>query len=401
MANTTSTLVSKRVINRLFEPACARFTVGMLISSVYYVYLDTTIEKIVDELSNNDKIFALAVVDKSMQVSGIIIRKDLFDILGRRFGRELYYNKTAADMLQKVQLFDYTMHIFECSKLIEKDLLTGVQDYYALVDENGCYKGLFSTKDMLIFLSRLTQIDIEQAKRVINRMIKKQYELKTKRLTVSIRNELVQDIGGDSYFIIPSKKENQLIVAICDVAGKGVAASMITTLINGMVTTYDFNSSDIDTFLVHLNNYIFSTFEGEKFVTACFMVFNEDNGILTLYDFGHSMTYLYRGNNVYKLALKEIKDCNMPLGIQKITAMHSGKINLESGDTIITITDGCVEQRDVNCKEYGIQRFNKVFVSSYSDDLAKTLHAIMTDIQNFRTPYPQLDDITIACVRYE
>jgi len=400
MIGNSSILISKNVINRLSEPACARFTVQMLVSSAYYVYSDSKIEKIVDELSENDKIFALAVVDKSMQVLGILIRKDLFDILGRRFGRELYYNKTAADMLQKVQLFDYTMHIFECSKRIEKDLLTGVHDYYALVDANGCYKGLFSTKDMLIFLSRLTQIDIEQAKRVINRIVKKEYELRTKRLTISVRNELVQDIGGDSYFVIPSKKENQLIVAICDVVGKGVAASMITTLINGMVTTYDFDNGSIDSFLVHLNNYIFSTFEGEKFVTACFMLINEDNGTLTLYDFGQSMIYLYRGN-IYKLSVKESKDGNMPLGIKRITDVYSGKIKLKPGDIVFTITDGCVEQRDISCQQYGIQRFNKMFVSNYSDDLTKTLNAILTDIHNFRNPYPQLDDMTIVCFRYE
>ncbi len=388
---------TKEIIKQVAPPLNTRFSTGMLVSSSYYVLENTKIEELADEMAHRDNIFALAVVNASMNVQGAIIRKDLFDILGRRFGRELYYNKTVIDVMQKVRTFNYTMHIFECSKIIEKDLITGIQDYYALVDDQGSYRGLFSTKDMLIFLSRLTQKDIEQAKRVINRIVNKEYVVQTKRLRIAIRNEMVQDIGGDSYFIIPKKTKNEIIVGVCDVAGKGIAASMITAIINGMISTNDFETNSIESFLLHLNNYIYSTFEGEKFVTSCFVVINEDESIMGVYDFGHSMAYLYR-DGVFKFSLKEI---NLPLGVQKITNVKSGKMKLQSGDCIYILTDGCIEQRDIKSNEYGIQRFNKMFISNYSDDPSKIVNALMTDIQRFRGTYPQQDDITIACIMYE
>jgi len=52
----------------------------MLISSDYYVFNDTKVGILADELSRNDKIYAVAVVDKNKKSYGVIIRKDLFDI---------------------------------------------------------------------------------------------------------------------------------------------------------------------------------------------------------------------------------------------------------------------------------------------------------------------------------
>lgn len=387
----------QKIIHHLEEPACTRFTVGMLISSGYYVYSDILIDELVDELVNNENVFALAVVDRNYQVYGVIVRKDLFDILGRRFGRELYYKKNVTEVMNQVKILNFNMHIFECSKVIEKDILKGAQEYYALVDENNCYKGIFSTKDMLIFLSRLTQLDIEQAKRVINRIISNEYLVHTKCFTIAVKNMMVQDIGGDFYCVIPLKNKNQHIVIVGDVSGKGIAASMITTLIHGMITTYDFDKLSIEYFIKHLNNYIFSTFEGEKFVTTCFIVIDEDNSMLTMYDFGHSLTYLCRGGNMFKLSLKEI---NMPMGIKKIDDINSGVFKLEKGDTVTVLTDGCIEQRNSDCEDYGIKRFNKVFINNYNSNPMKIINTIMFDIQSFHGSYPQQDDMTIACIAY-
>lgn len=391
--------ITQKIIHHLEEPSCTRFTVGMLVSSGYYVYSDVLIDDLVDELVNNENIFALAVVDKNVAVQGVIVRKELFDILGRRFGRELYYKKNVTEVMNHVGTLNYNMHIFECSKVIEKDLLTGAQEYYALIDENNCYKGIFSTKDMLIFLSRLAKLDIDHAKRVVNRIISKEYLVQTKCLTIAVKNKMVQDIGGDFYCVIPLKNKNYHIVIVGDVSGKGIAASMITTLIHGMITTYDFDSSNIEYFIKHLNNYIFSTFEGEKFVTTCFIIIDEDNALLTMYDFGHSLTYLYRGSGMFKLSLKEN---NMPMGIQKIESINSGIFKLEKGDIVTVLTDGCIEQRNSNCEDYGIKRFNRVFINNYNynSDPIKILNSIMFDIENFCGSYPQQDDMTIGCIVY-
>lgn len=391
-------LATENTIHRLQEPICTRFTTGMLVSSMYYVYDNTKIDTIAEALVRYENVYAVAVVDKSLKVQGVIIRKDLFDILGRRFGRELYYNKKVCDMMQKVKSFNYTMHIFECAKIIEKDILTGVQDYYVLVDDGGCYRGIFTTKDMLIFLSRLTQLDIEQSKRIIGRIIKKEYAMKTKRLNIAIRSEMVQDIGGDSYYVIPSKSKNQVVIGTCDVSGKGIAAAMITTLISGMITSWDFDNNPLEKFLIQLNNFIYTTFEGERFVTCCFMLIEEDSGLLHMYDFGHSMTYLLRNNNMFKLSLKEI---NLPMGIQKISAINSGKTKMETDDSIITFTDGLIEQRNAECNEYGIQRLMKVVNDNYSYDDMKIIETMLNSVNNFRGTYPQQDDITILFTRFE
>ena len=369
----------------------------MLVSSFYYVYENSHVDELVDELAYNEDIFALAVVDSDMKVCGVIIRKDLFDVLGRRFGRELYYKKNVREVMRNIVTMHHNVHIFECAKIIEKDLLSGTQEYYALVDERNCYKGIFSTKDMLIFLSRLTQLDIEHAKRVINRLINKEHLIRTKRLTIAIRTDMVQDIGGDFYHVVSLKNKNRHIVILGDVSGKGIAASMITTLINGMITIYDFDNNDIEGFIKHLNDYIFFTFECEKFVTMAVVIIDEDNELLTMYDFGHSFSYIYRNGSIFKLSLKEI---NLPIGVQKIENMNFGSIKLEKDDRIIILTDGCLEQRNGDSEEYGINRFKGILLNINSIDTMKIVNSLISDIHSFRKLYPQQDDMTIACIRY-
>ncbi|MEW6528228.1 MAG: hypothetical protein AB1444_16365 [Spirochaetota bacterium] len=88
------TLTIERTIYRLEKPLCSRFLAADLVSSLYYVYSDTRIDIIAEEFIKNENIFVCAVVNSEMKVCGVLVRKELFEILGRRFGRELYYNKT-------------------------------------------------------------------------------------------------------------------------------------------------------------------------------------------------------------------------------------------------------------------------------------------------------------------
>lgn len=125
---------------------------------------------------------------------------------------------------------------------------------------------------------------------------------------------------------------------------------------------------------------------------------DEDKELLTLYDFGHSLTYLYRNDTIFKLSLKEI---NFPMGIQKINTLKFGKTKLNSGDAIITITDGCIEQRNKECAAYGIQGITQFMKENYNGDVQKFLDLMVFDINNFRDTYPQQDDMTIACIKYE
>ena len=120
MNNNSQVVSYQPIVHKIEELSCTQFTIGMLISSDYYVFTDTKVGILADELSRNDKIYAVAVVDKNKKSYGVIIRKDLFDILGTRFGRELNYNKTANAVMQKVKQFNYNTHIFECAKAIKK-----------------------------------------------------------------------------------------------------------------------------------------------------------------------------------------------------------------------------------------------------------------------------------------
>ncbi len=76
----------------------------------------------------NSEILEVVVVNKNLKPLGIIIRKNLFDLFGKPFGREVLENKKLKDFLgnhlsfniiEKVYIFFYDYNIFSIVKELD------------------------------------------------------------------------------------------------------------------------------------------------------------------------------------------------------------------------------------------------------------------------------------------
>lgn len=101
---------------------------------------------------------------------------------------------------------------------------------------------------------------------------------------------------------------------------------------------------------------------------------------------------------MFKLSLK---DMNIPMGIQKLNTASSGKIKLEQGDVILAFTDGIIEQRNNDCKEFGFKRLSKLIQEIIHHDSNKIVETIFENVMNYKGTYPQQDDMTVVCFKYE
>jgi sigma-B regulation protein RsbU (phosphoserine phosphatase) len=97
-------------------------------------------------------------------------------------------------------------------------------------------------------------------------------------------------VGGDFIYHRTLAKDRQF-VALCDVSGKGVAASMVTTLLWGIMETYDFTRG-LKAFLRDLNQAVIKAFHLEKYLTGLFLVYNPKTQQVKIADMGHSLAFL-------------------------------------------------------------------------------------------------------------
>lgn len=370
-------------------------TIGTISCSHYYANENIVIDDIATELENNKEIFVFAVVNSNEECIGLIVRSALFDILGKLYGRDVYKNHPIKDLMKEVNIYHASKSIFEIANSVSDGLYSSAINYYLLNDSENKYYGIFSTKDLLFYLSEITRSDISLATKIQSNIVKNEHKMETKNFRIIGASKMARGVGGD-FYSIKEYSPGKWLFAICDVSGKGISAALITTIIGAMLNTFDFKSDKMEKFLTKLNEYIFKTFNLEKFVTGMFFTFDSKTGKTKLYDMGHAMgkanLYLYRDKKFSSLVNKNY---NLPIGVVNEITTTYDSFKLTKNDKLIMITDGVTDQRNEKNEEYGIKRIASIMKEKKDSNLNKIKKSIFKDIEKFQGKAHQYDDITI------
>lgn len=368
--------------------------IGKIASAFYYVHKDMPVDALANELAKLDSVYACGVVDDDRTVIGIIIRRDLFDTLGKNYGRDVFKYKTIERLSMPVQSFNFEENLFVIAQSLSRDLYGRTVQYYLLTTGENKFAGIFSTKDLLVYLSQITQEDINLATRLQASIVKEEINVDADHFELIGSSAMAKGVGGD-FYIAQKYSETNWLFMICDVSGKGIAASLITSIIGGMVSIYNFKDG-IKEFVIKLNRYIYNTFESEKFVTAVVTDFNEKTGEMKIYDLGHSLLYLHKNKKLIRLKTSER---NLPLGISEHLKPEANKYTLENDEIMILITDGVIEQKNSAGEEYGLKKIPEIINAFKAQGLRKISDALIADIHNFHKNHPQNDDMTFIIFR--
>lgn len=370
-------------------------SIRKIANNLYYVFGDSLITDVADALHKQSDLAALAVVDREMHILGILNNKDISGMLSRPYGRDVLRKKSAADLCIDVRRFNIHDNIFSVAELIDDDMKTSGILYYLISDDNNKFQGIFSTKEMLIYLSQLTTQDIATARRLQARIVKEKEFIDTPNLEILSSSIPAKGVGGD-FYTIHKYSDSRWLLAVCDVSGKGVGASVLTSVLWGMMSIYDYRKGLRS--LVHdLNNYIVRTFEGEKFVTAIFLDFDENTGKTVICDMGHSHIFVYRNSELHTL---KTNSTNLPVGIMPDVNIVLNSFQMKERDVMFLLTDGLVEQVGMDETEYSIKRIESILNRNRGETLETAHAAIQMDFSEFRGKKQLHDDVTYIFLKY-
>ncbi len=382
-----------RVLKKIRNPQAQRENIGKIISSLYYVNDDEKVIDLAFDLDKNIEIQAVGVVDGKENIKGIVIRKELFNILGKPYGQDILKHKTVDKFKTLPRMFGFDRNILSVAEEIQDTLSSTFSESFAVSREGNKFAGIFTSIDMMMYLSMITQRDMQLARDLQSKIVKRDFSIDKEHFKMSCASYMAKGIGGD-YYSITNFEKSKWFITICDVCGKGLAASLVSTSISGMLNIYDFKNGP-EGFISKLNYYICNTFE---FVTAAFIDFNDTNGSLRIFDMGHSYIYLFKSDRLYRL---RASSGNMPLGIQEDILPKCDIFNILPDDLFIMITDGVVEQINPKGEEFGEKRLYKVIKNNKSAEIGKLKDKILEEITSFRASQPQNDDITIVILSYK
>jgi phosphoserine phosphatase RsbU/P len=364
-------------------------------SDNHYVYEDTPVEMFAVQLEKLPEVTAVGVVDHDLKVKGLIIRKELFDLLGKRFGRDVFQKRPVRKVMKKSRSFFAETNIFTVSTILKEELRKTEDDYFLIVDQHEKFAGVFSTRKILLYLAELTKNDLILARTLQNSIVKEEQLLELNRFNLFSASRMAKEVGGDFYSLKEYEKD-KWIIFFADVSGKGIAASLVTAVMGGMFNFYDF-SQGMKSFVVNLNNYLVDTFNMERFVTGVIVDFDNKTGNCKICDMGHSYTYIKKDQEIYNL---KTSDKNLPIGVMPDVDPVLNGYTLNKGETLVLITDGVMEQTDPDGEEYAFNRFKNFFADNAHEDLRTIGNKLFVDLTDFRKTQPQRDDITFLFLDY-
>lgn len=368
--------------------------IGKLVHNYYFVYDYVKISDLVDELINHENINAVGVVNNDREIIGIINRKELFDKMSKSFGRDLYKNKELKSFIKKTMIFNFKKNIFSIANILSDDLNNQKNHYYLLENDSNKFVGIFSSKDLLIYLSEMTQKDIQLAKKLQECIVKEEKVITNNNCEIVGASRMAKGVGGDFYYMHEYSK-GQWLLSICDVSGKGISAALLSGIISGMTSIYDFKNG-IKNFIIKLNEYIYNSFETEKFVTGIFLDYNEKTGKVSFFDVGHSYSFIFREKRLFRLVSDKSV---LPFGIISEIKPEEVSFILKKDDLLILTTDGIEDQLNANGKQYGIKRVLSLLKKNSINNIKEIKNKLFKDLLNFRTSQTQNDDITLIILK--
>jgi serine phosphatase RsbU (regulator of sigma subunit) len=202
------------------------------------------------------------------------------------------------------------------------------------------------------------------------------------------------EVGGDYYDFIPIV-ENQYGVAIGDVSGSGIPASLIMAAFRASLKAEIRNNFAIRAILNKVNNLLFESIERDRYVTAAYGVLDCKNKIFTFSNAGHNPPILIRESG----ELQYLSEGGMALGIFANAAYEENSIFLKSGDIVLFYTDGVTEIKDENDIEFNVQRLIDSVKESRDKPATKIIDHIIEEAKNFKKDSDFDDDLTLIVLK--
>jgi len=200
-------------------------------------------------------------------------------------------------------------------------------------------------------------------------------------------------VGGDFYDFIVLPKEN-LGIAIADVSGKGVPASLLMASVRSALRVNAYHTYDIDRILSEVNQLLCHDTTIGEFATVFYGVIAPSQHRLTYCNAGHDPPMLLRGGQVQYL-----QTGGMVLGVDPNATFDRGILDLQSGDVLLLYTDGAAEALNFTDEPFGRQRLADSFRRYADQPPQRIAENILWDIRRFRGLADRTDDLTLVVLK--
>lgn len=205
-------------------------------------------------------------------------------------------------------------------------------------------------------------------------------------------------VSGDYYDVINIKK-GQIMLVMCDVAGKGIPASLVMVMIRTIIhlVAHQPNMS-VSRIMEIINWGIAGRIAMDRFATMSLISFDFFTKTLEYSNAAHHPLLIYRAG---KGTFENMDTEGIPIGLEKKTKYNQINTKLEKDDIIVLYTDGIIEAMNDKGEQYSLESLEQVIRENHELSPEKIKKKINDDVSAFVGKARQHDDQTFLIMKIE
>jgi sigma-B regulation protein RsbU (phosphoserine phosphatase) len=323
------------------------------------------------------------------------------------------------DLSEVPELVKLRGSAFGTGSVMVAALSYGKQDLGVLAVANGPLGAPFSQGDFVVFKSIAEQSAFALYNAIIYSMANEKkrldHDLEIARdiqrillpaeapaingFQISGINVPARQVSGD-YFDYIRVDDERLGVAIADVSGKGVPASLIMAICRSVLRAEAARNPSPSDVLRKVNRQLYPDIKEDMFISMAYLILDHQRDGVTLARAGHDAPLLYKRRSQ---TVTPVKPPGMVVGIDSGNVFDRLTVDfavpLERDDCLILYTDGVTEALNTDGDEFGLDRMIQSVRASATDGAQTIVKRIIEDVRNFTGSFPQNDDITVIAIR--
>ena len=232
-----------------------------------------------------------------------------------------------------------------------------------------------------------------------------------------------QEVAGDFYDVFPLP-HGHLVLAICDVVGKGVTAALFMAIIrslfralfqqyyfqaervpaapeSGQAPPFPFVDREALLHAVRLTNAYLIANHGDTYTFATLFagVLDPGGGRLLYVNAGHNPPLLLRSDgNDRRAVCQELSPTGPAIGLLPNPEFRLGEASVQPGDLLFAFTDGVIEARNPAADEFGQERL-ETLITSEDGPAEAVLAMVEAAVRDYTAGAEAFDDVTMLGVR--
>jgi sigma-B regulation protein RsbU (phosphoserine phosphatase) len=203
------------------------------------------------------------------------------------------------------------------------------------------------------------------------------------------------ELGGDFYDFLPLPPDN-MGIAVCDVVGKGVRASLLMASTRASLRAHAANIYSMSEVVSRVNRDLCDDALVSDFATLFYGVLNYKTRRFTYCDAGHPPAILLRDGHASYLSTG-----GSVIGIDTTLEWKHDVVDLKSGDVLIAYTDGLSEALNFDNEAFGRERIERAALAGIAagQPAEGVVRHVLWEMRRFAGLQTRFDDLTIIAIK--